>query len=155
MELKEVLDSAQIKVYSKRDVFLRLTALNLLNALIKKKEYKDELGYGLIKPNVMRLAIYLAKSGKTGLCDEVCFQPGEDCLYVRSHGLQFCFHAVNVKVLEEECPQLSNEVVKWVGFRLQPIAEPLYLLAKETEELCLGNKEVKERIESLVETSMV
>lgn len=151
MEVEEVISDSKIKVYTKQDVFLRLCALNLLNALIKKKEYKEVLGYGMIKPNVMRLALYLGKSHRKELCEEVCFQPEEDCLYLRCYGVQFCFHAVNINVLEEKCSQLCNYEAKWDGVRLQPIAEPLYLLAKETVEQGLDEQAVKTRILAIIQ----
>lgn len=43
------------RVVSKSDVFLYLSALNLLNAAIKIPEFKGKLSYSIIKPNAGRL----------------------------------------------------------------------------------------------------
>ena len=150
MELEEVKKHSDIDVQTKQDLFLKVSALNYLNALVKQPEYKQALGYGLIKPKVMRLAIDLAQNNKTGLCEDICFRPDEDSLYVRCYGVQFCFHCVGVGILEEECPQLSNTEVKWDGVRLQPIAKELYYLAVEAADSGLVEDVVRDRIQTII-----
>lgn len=150
MVIEDLLSQAKMPVQTKQELFMRLCSLNYLNALVKKKEFKSVLGYGMIKPNVMHLAMNLVKNGKIELCEDISFKPDEDCLFVRCYGLQFSYHHVGVRVLEEECPELQNDEVQWDGVRLQPIAEPLYDLAKETLEQGLGDEVVKERIKALL-----
>ena len=57
--MRELIDEAkqyiQREIQNKKDVFVKLCSLNLLNAAIKDKEYKKELSYGYIKPCVSRL----------------------------------------------------------------------------------------------------
>ena len=68
-EIKEIMVDAQKNVGTKQDFFLRLSALNYLNSLVKKKEYKGVVNYGMIKPNVIRLVIDLFKQGKEKLSE--------------------------------------------------------------------------------------
>ena len=48
------------------------------------------------------------------------------------------------------CPGVRNDEAQWDGVRLQPIAEPLYDLAKETLEQGLGDEVVVDRIKALL-----
>lgn len=150
MVIDEVLNRAKMPVRTKQELFLRLCSLNYLNALVKKKDFKGVLGYGMIKPEALQLAINLMKNNQSSLCEEIYVKEKEDCLYIRCYGLQFSFHHVNVKVLVNNYPQLSNDNAKWDGVRLQPIAEPLYDLAKETLEQGLGDEVAVERIKALL-----
>jgi len=150
MMIEEVLNQAKMPVQTKQELFLRLCSLNYLNALIKKKEYKSILGYGMIKPQVMHLAMNFVKNDMTGLCDDICFKPEEDCLFVKCYGLQFSFHHVGVSVLEEECPELRNDEAEWEGIKLQPIAEPLYELANEMVEKGLEEGVMQDRIKAII-----
>lgn len=151
MMIDDVLNQAKMPVQTKQELFLRLCSLNYLNALVKKKEYKNVLGYGMIKPKVMHFAMNLKKNDKVALCEDICFKTDEDCLFVKCYGLQFSFHHVGMSILEEECPELRNDEVKWEGLKLQPIAESLYVLAKEAYELGLEENIVKERIKSIID----
>lgn len=150
MEIGHVLSNAQKVVHTKQDLFLRLCSLNYLNALVKKEEYKGLLAYGMIKPKVVRLAIDLAKNGKIGLCEELCFKPNEDCLFVKCYGLQFSFHKINIKLLEEECPELRNCEEQWEGIKLQPIAGTLYKLALEAIEKDFEEDAIRGKIKDLI-----
>ena len=150
MVIDEVLNRAKMPVRTKQELFLRLCSLNYLNALVKKKNFKGVLGYGMIKPEALQLAINLMKNDQSSLCEEIYVKEKEDCLYIRCYGLQFSFHHVNVKVLVNNYPQLSNDNAKWDGVRLQPIAEPLYDLAKETLEQGLEDEVAVERIKALL-----
>lgn len=150
MEFEEVLYQAKMPVQTKLELFLRLCSLNYLNALVKKKEYKGVLGYGMIKPKVMHLAMNLAKNDIIGLCEDICFKTDEDCLFVKCYGLQFSFHHVGVSILEEECPELRNDEAEWEGLKLQPIAEPLYELANEMVEKGFEEDVVKDMIKAII-----
>lgn len=131
MDLEEILYYAGKPISTKQELLLRLCALNLLNAKVKQKEYKENLNYGMIKPKVFYLIKKLASKDQLGLLDEIYIKPSENCAYIRCYGLLFGFHNINAKALEEEFPQLTNEEGKWDSVRLQPIAKPLYELAKE------------------------
>lgn len=150
MDLKEIISYAGQPVKTKQDLFLRLTALNLLNSLVKQKEYKEVVNYGNIKPKVFYLIKNLASKNILELCDELCIKPSEDCAYIRCYGLQFGFHNINAKALEEEYPNLVNEKGVWDGVRLQPIAKELYEMAKETAAQNLSEEAIKERIKKII-----
>ena len=118
MEIEAVKSNARIEIHSKQDLFLKLSSLNYLNALVKREEYKNQISYGTIKPAVIWLVKYLVNNGLTGLCEEIAVNHEEDCLYIRCYGLQFSFHHVNSKMLAEEWPQLLNADITWDGVRL-------------------------------------
>lgn len=86
------------------------------------------------------------------LCDEVYIKPSENCAYIKCYGLQFGFHNINAKALEEEFPQLTNEKGKWDGVKLQPIAKKLFELAKNIVEQNQEEYVIKEKI-NVIENS--
>lgn len=150
MVVEEILNHAQMEVHTKQELFLRLCALNNLNALVKKKENKGVLNYGMIKPKALQLAIDLMKNDQSGLSEEIYVKEEEDCFYIRCYGLQFSFHHINVKVLAKDYPQLCNANAIWDGVKLQPIAEALYSLANETIMENFDEDTVKDRIKTIL-----
>lgn len=149
-ELENLDNHAKKVVQTKPELFLRLCAINYLNALVKQKDYKKVLQYGKIKPKAFFLAKYLVDNNKLNLCDELYVKLSEDCLYIRCHGLQFGFHHIGAKALAEDYPQLCNEEGKWDGIRLQPLGAPLYELAKEAIAHSMDEQTVKSRIQSII-----
>lgn len=152
MNLEEILSYAGKPVSTKQELLLRLCALNLLNAQVKQEKYKGKLNYGMIKPKVYYLIINLASKDLLGMCDEVYIKPSENCAYIRCYGLQFGFHNINAKALEEEFPHLINEKGTWDGVRLQPISQQLYELAREAMEQNLEQRAIEDRIQLLSDT---
>lgn len=150
MVIDEVLNRAKMPVRTKQELFLRLCSLNYLNALVKKKDFKGVLGYGMIKPEALQLAINLMKNDQSSLCEEIYVKEKEDCLYIRCYGLQFSFHHVNVKVLVNNYPQLSNDNAKWDGVKLQSVAEALYSMASETIIENHEEETIKVRIKTIL-----
>lgn len=150
MVIDEVLNRAKMPVRTKQELFLRLCSLNYLNALVKKKDFKGVLGYGMIKPEALQLAINLMKNNQSSLCEEIYVKEKEDCLYIRCYGLQFSFHHVNVKVLVNNYPQLSNDNAKWDGVKLQSVAEALYSMASETIIENQEEETIKVRIKTIL-----
>ncbi len=155
MVVEEILNHAQMEVHTKQELFLRLCALNNLNALVKKKENKDVLSYGMIKPKALQLAIDLMKNGQSGLCEEIYVKEKEDCLYIRCYGLQFSFHHINVKVLVNNYPQLCNANAIWDGVKLQPVGETLYSLANEAVKENYDEVTVKNRINTILRNARI
>ena len=155
MVVEEILNHAQMEVHTKQELFLRLCALNNLNALVKKKENKDDLSYGMIKPKALQLAIDLMKNGQSGLCEEIYVKEKEDCLYIRCYGLQFSFHHINVKVLVNNYPQLCNANAIWDGVKLQPVGETLYSLANEAVKENYDEVTVKNRINTILRNARI
>lgn len=150
-----MLNHAKMPVQTKQELFLRLCSLNYLNALVKKKEYKSVLGYGMIKPEALQLAINLMKDGQSSLCEEIYVKEEEDCLYIRCYGLQFSFHHVNVKVLENNYPQLCNDNARWDGVKLQSVAGALYSLANETIKENHDEEVIKVRIKTILSNAQL
>lgn len=64
------------KVASKSDTFLYLSALNLLNAAIKKPEFKGKLSYSVIKSNAGRLIREVDNLKGSKTLKETCFALG-------------------------------------------------------------------------------
>lgn len=155
MVIEDLLNQAKMPVHTKPELFLRLCSLNYLNALVKKKEYKSVLGYGMIKPKALQLAIDLKKNGQSGLCDEIYVKEQEDCLYIRCYGIQFSFHHINVKVLADNYPELCNADAKWDGVKLQSVAGELYSLANETIKENNDEVTVKDRINTILRNAQL
>ena len=42
MDITEILENAKLVVQTKQELFLRLSAINYLNALVKQKDYKKK-----------------------------------------------------------------------------------------------------------------
>ena len=138
--IDEATQYIQQDVQSKNDVFIKLCALNLLNAAIKDKEYKKELSYGYIKPRVSRLVNFLASHFENGYADELYYDAQGQCMYIRCYGIQFSFHNIIVtKEISIFANSEKNNPVEWDGIRLQPISKDLFLLAKDIHS---GNIEV-------------
>lgn len=155
MVIEEMLSQAKMPVKTKQELFLRLCSLNYLNALVKKKENRGVLGYWMIKPEALQLAIDLMKNGQSGLCEEIYVKEEEDCLYIRCYGLQFSFHHINVKVLVNSYPELCNDDAKWDGVKLQSVAEALYSLANETIRLNYDEVTVKNQINTILRNARI
>lgn len=135
-------------VRTKNDAFLVLCSLNLLNAAVKMDEYKELIGYGLIKPSVSKFIQFcLGDSNNKNLVDEIYYNAKERCVYIRCFGIQFSFHNIDMKLISSNIiSTISNEAVKWDGVRLQPIALELYLLANECRKNNLNDANIiKER----------
>lgn len=78
----------------KKDIFMVLCSLNLLNAAIKEKEYKSSLSYGFIKPNVSKLVSFCISHINERYVDELYYAPQQHCVYIRCYGIQFSFHNI-------------------------------------------------------------
>lgn len=150
MVQEDILQYAGNPVKTKQELFLRLCALNYLNAMVKQEEHKKVLNYSAIKPKVFYLIKNLAKNNQLGLCDGIFIKLSENCAYIKCYGLQFSFHNINAKALEEEYPFLVKEEGEWDGIRLQPIAGALYVLAIEVAERDVEESEIIEKIRRII-----
>lgn len=136
---------------TKSDAFLVLCSLNLLNAAVKKDEYKELIGYGLIKPAVSKF-IQSCMMYENNLVDEIYYHAKERCVYIRCFGIQFSFHNINTDQLSP-CiiGAITNEAVKWDEIRLQPIALELFHLAKEAaQNRTIGEYEINQRFQNIL-----
>lgn len=131
-EIDEAIKQIHRIIRTKNDLFLVLCSLNLLNAAVKIDEYKDLIGYGLIKPSVSKLIQTCLANSSENLVDEIFYNAKDMCVYIRCFGIQFSFHNINTKRISPNIiSSITNETVKWDGIRLQPIALELYFLSKE------------------------
>lgn len=151
-EVEEAITQIIRTVRTKNDAFLVLCSLNLLNAAVKKDEYKGLIGYGLIKPSVSKFIQSDMVSGSNNLIDEIYYNTKERCVYIRCFGIQFSFHNIDTKrVSPNIISSISNETVKWDGIRLQPIASELFHLAKEVMENSISDEcDVNQRFQTLI-----
>lgn len=139
-------------VRTKNDAFLVLCSLNLLNAAVKREEYKELLGYGLIKPAVAKFIQLCTANEVHDFVEELNYNTKEQCAYIRCYGILFSFHNIGTKHLSESfIKSCAIENIVWDGVRLQPIALDLYNLAKE----CLENNicdaaTIKERVQNII-----
>ena len=134
--MKELIEEAkqyiQRPIQDKRDAFLKLCSLNLLNAAIKQKEFKNSLSYGYIKPCVSRFVEYVITHTEDSYVDEMYYNSDQNCMYIRCYGVQFSFHNIIItETISAFVDSKSNIPVQWDGVRLQPIAQYLFLLAKD------------------------
>lgn len=154
-EVEEAITQIIKTVRTKNDAFLVLCSLNLLNAAVKKDEYKGLIGYGLIKPAVAKFVQFCLEGSNKDLVDEIYYNAKERCVYIRCFGIQFSFHNIDMKRISPNIiSSISNETVKWDGVKLQLIALELYYLANEcTEYNICDTITVKERIQGIINES--
>ena len=118
----------KLKIYHTRDVFLYLSAINLLNAAIKQAEYKKELGYGFIKGKAVLVTKIIITRFQYGNI-HYYYASDEKCLYIEVYGVVFSFHNILEDPLIIEAATKA-EKIDWPEIRLQRIATPLFELAK-------------------------
>ena len=103
------------------EVFLKLCALNLLNAAIKTDSFKDYLSYDLIMSNAAKMIAVIDNLNKKGIT--YYYDKDESRLYFRLAGIVFGFHHAPLtgEILKAS---FANPII-WPGIRLQKIAQPL------------------------------
>lgn len=110
-----------------------LVSLNLINAALKRKEFKSKekdalIHYGLLKPKVSRLLDYICTETKFN--DFECqfyIDSKEQCAYIELLDLQFSFHNISItENLNEFILSEFNKPKVWRGIRLQKIAGELF-----------------------------
>lgn len=114
---------------NKKEFFLNLAAVNLLNAAAKKKEFKEIAKYNRIKRQATYLfALWVADRS---LADEASYDIADKCLYIRCYTLQFSFHYIFDKYepIVEFIHSEENKPTTWDGVKLQPIATELLSIA--------------------------
>ncbi len=105
-----------------------MSAINLLNAAIKQKEYKNELKYGFIKRKALLIAkIIISKYRYDNI--RCYYDMDEKCIYIEVYGVVFSFHKIIEDPLIIETAAKAEKIV-WPEIRLQRIAEPLFEIAK-------------------------
>lgn len=138
----------------KKDIFMVLCSLNLLNAAIKEKEYKSSLSYGFIKPNVSKLVSFCISHINEGYVDELYYAPQQHCVYIRCYGIQFSFHnIVETTEIKEFIKSTKNSPVEWDGIRLQPIADRLFMLATDFLADMITAEQIRNQFEYIIKVN--
>lgn len=120
------------RIYNTKGLFYYLTAVNLLNAAIKRKEYKNKLRYSFIKGKVAVIVEYMIRR-YTLYNVNYYYSESESCIYRKVYDVVFSFHNIPTEILEYEDVGKQKKI-EWSGIRLQRIAQPLFLLASELIE---------------------
>lgn len=120
------------RIYNTKGLFYYLTAVNLLNAAIKRKEYKNKLRYSFIKGEVAVIVEYVIRR-YTLYNVNYYYSESESCIYRKVYDVVFSFHNIPTEILEYEDVGKQKKI-EWSGIRLQRIAQPLFLLASELIE---------------------
>lgn len=119
------------RIHNTKGLFFYLSAVNLLNAAIKRKEYKKKLSYSFIKGKVAVIVEHVIRK-YTLYNVEYYYSESENCIYIKVYDVVFSFHNIPEEVLTIDDVKKQNRI-EWPGIRLQRIAQPLYLLASELE----------------------
>ena len=120
------------RIYNTKGLFYYLTAVNLLNAAIKRKEYKNKLRYSFIKGKVAVIVEYVIRR-YTLYNVNYYYSESESCIYRKVYDVVFSLHNIPTEILEYEDVGKQKKI-EWSGIRLQRIAQPLFLLASELIE---------------------
>ena len=120
------------RIYNTKGLFYYLTAVNLLNAAIKRKEYKNKLRDSFIKGKVAVIVEYVIRR-YTLYNVNYYYSESESCIYRKVYDVVFSFHNIPTEILEYEDVGKQKKI-EWSGIRLQRIAQPLFLLASELIE---------------------
>lgn len=116
-----------------KELYRVLVSMNLINAALKRKEFKSKKGdkdvlihYGLLKPRVSRLFNNLVENQQKFEIDFYINQQ-EKCAYIEIEGLQFSFHNITIdEPLKAFIKSDQNNPKPWKGVRLQKIAGELF-----------------------------
>lgn len=84
------------KIYTDYDLLYVVGAINLLNAAVKRREFKKVIFYGRFKVQVSRILNYLTTVNRGRFNAEFYINPEESCAYVEVGGLQFSFHNISI-----------------------------------------------------------
>lgn len=123
-----------------KELFKVLIAMNLINAALKRKEFKSKekdalIHYGLLKPRVSRLFHHIIENRQKFEIDFYINQQ-EKCAYIEIEGLQFSFHNITInESLREFINSPLNNPKPWKGVRLQKIAGELFDYNRKKEAL--------------------
>jgi hypothetical protein len=124
-------DNRNMEIKSIEDCFVLIASLNLLNSAIKDKFNRKNIHYGGIKTNVTRLFECLISNNS--LADDFWINTEENnCAYIKIYNLQFTFHNIEInKSLSEFIESSKNNVKPWEEFRLQKIANDIFIIANK------------------------
>lgn len=115
-----------------------LVAMNLINAALKREEFKSKernalIHYGMLKPRVSRLFQNILDD-RLKFDIDFYIKAKDNCAYIEINGLQFSFHNITInETLKVFVESDLNNTKEWKGVRLQKIAGELfdYIIKKE------------------------
>ena len=133
---------AQAKDYIKRkpesteELFLIVCAMNLINAGIMTKKFKEHIHYGMLKPRVSKLLLAILDGTDKQFEIQFYINASQQCAYIEIYGLQFGFHNITIyDELKVFINSTENKPVEWKGIRLQKIANELFTYAVKINEI--------------------
>ena len=120
-------DHIKRKPESTEELFLIVCAMNLINAGIKTKEFKEHIHYGMLKPRVSKLLLDILESTDRQFEIQFYINASQQCAYLEIYGLQFGFHNITIyEKLKDFINSPENKPVEWKQIRLQKIASELF-----------------------------
>lgn len=120
-------DHLNRKPETTEDLFLIVCSMNLINAAIKTKKFKELINYGMLKPKVSKLLLGILEDKDNHFEVEFYINPSQQCAYIEICGLQFGFHNITIyEKLKDFINSVENKPVEWKGVRLQKIANELF-----------------------------
>ncbi|MCP1299202.1 hypothetical protein NK356_08505 [Chryseobacterium sp. S0630] len=117
---------------NKSDLLKILVAMNLINAALKRKEFKSKekgalIYYGMLKPKVSTLLNYMLDVELTDLKCDFYIDKSKKCAYIEVDELQFSFHDISItEKLQIFIDSDMNKPKPWKEIRLQKIAGELF-----------------------------
>lgn len=114
-----------------RELLKVLVAMNLINAALKRKEFRTKeknalVYYGMLKPRVSGLFHNILENREEFDID-FYIKPKDSCAYIEISGLQFSFHNITIdETLKVFVDSNLNNPKEWKGVRLQKIAAELF-----------------------------
>lgn len=119
---------AQENCYTLDDYFQCFSALNLLNAAIKTKKWKQLLTYSFIKGYATRLWTHCIYHPIKGL--DYYYNDDENVLYFKIYGVVFSYHNVTQNSKAQLFSKASEHIpIEWPGIRLQKFPVELWELS--------------------------
>ena len=117
---------------SKKETFLVLAALNLLNAAVKKPHH-GKASYGFIKVRALVLLEHLIKHSHDALVEKIYYDTQNKCAYFRCYGMLLSFHGVYGvhSTLKDFASSRENVPIVWDGVHKQTIASELMKAAEK------------------------
>ncbi|WP_343614121.1 hypothetical protein [Flavobacterium sp.] len=129
-------DYIKRKPESTEEFFLIVCAMNLINAGIKTKEFKEYIHYGMLKPRVSKLLLAILEDTERQFDIQFYINESQQCAYIEIYGLQFGFHNITIyDELKIFINSAENKPVEWKGIRLQKVANELFNYAVKINEM--------------------
>jgi len=115
---------------STKELFLILSAMNLINAAIKTKEFKCEIYYGMLKQHLSKLLVNVLDNEQLKFDAQIYIDRAQNCVYIEIYGLQYSFHNITIyEQLDNFVNSPQNKPAIWKEIPLQKMAAELFIYA--------------------------